>query len=237
MTLDLADTELVDLSIGIEPDAPSEPFPGHVEYHSHGDGAARLAENLHVRGVDVLDAADFPDGIGLAWEEVHAITHTGTHLDAPWHYGPESGGEPARTIEEADDYIAGYTVFDDFSARDTQMTEMQGRLGPAKGKNFANALGSYLTTTDAIDIGEARMTATVDGEVWSEGTPGHMEHSFADIVAYISQSETLHPGDIVGSGTVGEGCGLELGQFPEFGDIIGLTVEGIGTLENRIAPR
>ena len=140
-------------------------------------------------------------------------------------------------VSEADEYIAGYTVFDDFSARDTQMAEMQGRLGPAKGKDFANALGPYLTTADSIDITEARMEATVDGEVWSEGTPGHMEHSFAEIVSYISQSETLHPGDVIGSGTVGEGCGLELGQFPEFGDTIALTVEGIGTLENRIAPR
>ena len=140
-------------------------------------------------------------------------------------------------VEDAEDYIVGYTVFDDFSARDTQMAEMQGRLGPAKGKDFANALGPYLTTADSIDITEARMEATVDGEVWSEGTPGHMEHTFADIVSYISQSETLYPGDVIGSGTVGEGCGLELGRFPEFGDTIALTVDGIGTLENRIAPR
>jgi len=140
-------------------------------------------------------------------------------------------------VEAADEYIAGYTVFDDFSARDTQLAEMEGRLGPAKGKDFANALGPYLTTADAIDIGEARMRARVNGETWSEGTPGHMEHSFADIVAYVSQSETLYPGDVIGSGTVGKGCGLELGRFPEFGDTIALTVEGIGTLENRIAPR
>lgn len=140
-------------------------------------------------------------------------------------------------VEEAEDYVAGYTIFDDFGARDTQMAEMQGRLGPAKGKDFPNALGPYLTTADSIDITEARMEARVDGEVRSEGTPGHMGHSFAEIVSYVSQSETLSPGDVVGSGTVGEGCRLELGRFPEFGDTIALTVEGIGTLENRIAPR
>ncbi|MFC7228600.1 cyclase family protein [Salinirubellus salinus] len=114
--MDLTDTELVDLSIGIEPDAPSEPFPGSVEYHSHEDGAELLAENLHGLGIEDVDAADFPDGIGLAWEEVHAITHTGTHLDAPWHYGPESGGEPAKTIDEVPlEWCRGNAVVLDFT--------------------------------------------------------------------------------------------------------------------------
>ena len=97
--LSLADAELVDLSIGLEPGVASEPWPPDVEYFDHDDGAELLAENLQGLGYDV-DAADFPDDQGLAWEEVHAIPHAGTHLDAPWHYGPESGGEPARTIDE-----------------------------------------------------------------------------------------------------------------------------------------
>jgi kynurenine formamidase len=97
--LSLANAELVDLSIGLEPGVASEPWPPEVEYFDHADGAELLAENLRGLGHDI-DAADFPDGRGLAWEEVHAIPHTGTHLDAPWHYGPESGGEPARTIDE-----------------------------------------------------------------------------------------------------------------------------------------
>ena len=145
-------------------------------------------------------------------------------------------GRRGRDIpaEEADSYIAGYTVFNDFSARDTQMREMQGRLGPAKGKDFANALGPYLVTADEFDVADAAMTAEVNGETWSEGTPGEMHHDFADIVAHVSQSETLHPGDVLGSGTVGEGCGLELGQFLESGDTVRLTVEGIGTLENTV---
>jgi kynurenine formamidase len=97
--LSLADAELVDLSIGLEPGAASEPWPPDVEYFDHSDGAQLLSENLQGLGFDV-DAGDFPDGQGLAWEEVHAIPHTGTHLDAPWHYGPESAGEPAKTIDE-----------------------------------------------------------------------------------------------------------------------------------------
>jgi 2-keto-4-pentenoate hydratase/2-oxohepta-3-ene-1,7-dioic acid hydratase in catechol pathway len=136
--------------------------------------------------------------------------------------------------DEADDYIAGYTVFNDFSARDTQGEEMDANLGPAKGKDFANALGPYLVTADAFDPTEATMTAEVDGETWSKGTPGEMHHSFADIVAHVSDSEPLYPGDVLGSGTVGEGCGLELGQFLEDGATVALEVEGIGRLENTV---
>jgi kynurenine formamidase len=93
------DTEFVDLSIGLEPGVPSEPFPPEIEYRSHEDGAARLAAHLREQGFDI-EAADFPEGMGLATEDITAIVHTGTHMDAPWHYGPEVDGEPAKTIEE-----------------------------------------------------------------------------------------------------------------------------------------
>ncbi|MFB6195686.1 MAG: fumarylacetoacetate hydrolase family protein [Haloplanus sp.] len=137
-------------------------------------------------------------------------------------------------IEDAGKYIAGYTVFNDFSARDTQFSEMEANLGPAKGKDFANGLGPYLTTADAIDIRDVEMTARVNDEVWSAGTPGTMHHTFEEIVAYVSNSETLRPGDVIGSGTVGRGCGLELGRSLSDGDVIELEVDGIGTLRNRI---
>ncbi|OIB58497.1 fumarylacetoacetate hydrolase family protein [Natrialba sp. SSL1] len=136
--------------------------------------------------------------------------------------------------EEAEEYIAGYTVFNDFSARDTQGEEMEARLGPAKGKDFANGLGPYLVPADDIDVLEAPMTARVNGEVWSEGTVDEMYHSFADIIEHVSQSETLHPGDVIGSGTVGEGCGLELRQWLEDGDTVALEIEGIGVLEHTV---
>lgn len=145
-------------------------------------------------------------------------------------------GRKGRDIpaEEADEHIAGYTVYNDFSARDKQLEEMQGRLGPAKGKDFANSFGPYLVTADSFEVEDARMTAEVNGETWSEGVVGEMYHSFADIVEYVSQNETLYPGDVLGSGTVGGGCGLELGKFLDDGDSIALTVEGIGTLENTV---
>jgi 2-keto-4-pentenoate hydratase/2-oxohepta-3-ene-1,7-dioic acid hydratase in catechol pathway len=95
---------------------------------------------------------------------------------------------------------------------------MEGRLGPAKGKDFVSALGPYLVTADAFDAEDARMTAAVNGEQWSEGRPGDVHHSFADIVAHVSQSEPLIPGDVLGSGTVGGGCGLELDRLLSDGD-------------------
>jgi kynurenine formamidase len=90
---------LIDLSIGIADGTASEPDPASIDRMDHRGGAGWLAENLRAMGQDV-EADDFPDGTALAWEEVHAITHTATHMDAPYHYGAESGGDPARTIDE-----------------------------------------------------------------------------------------------------------------------------------------
>lgn len=145
--------------------------------------------------------------------------------------GTQARDVSART---ADDYIVGYTIFNDFSARDAQLSEMEGRLGPAKGKDFANALGPYLVTADSFEPESAPMTASVNGEVWSEGTPGEMYHSFPEVIEHVSRAETVFPGDVLGSGTVGGGCGLELGRFPQRGDTITLEVAGIGRLETSI---
>jgi 2-keto-4-pentenoate hydratase/2-oxohepta-3-ene-1,7-dioic acid hydratase in catechol pathway len=137
----------------------------------------------------------------------------------------------------ARDHIAGYTVFDDFSARDIQGAEMRGRLGPAKGKDFdtGNAIGPWLVTPDEVpDPYALTMIARVNGAEWSRGTTGDMHWSFEEIIAYVSQSETLYPGDFIGSGTVGGGCGLELGVFLARGDVVELEVEGIGQLRNRV---
>ncbi|MFC7155753.1 fumarylacetoacetate hydrolase family protein [Halomarina halobia] len=137
-------------------------------------------------------------------------------------------------VEAAAAYVAGYTVLNDFSARDAQLDEMRGKLGPAKGKDFASALGPYLVTPDEFDLPSAEMTAEIDGETVSSGTPGEMYHSFAELIAHVSQSEPLLPGDVLGSGTVGGGCGLEHGRFLEDGEEVALTVAGIGTLRNRV---
>jgi 2-keto-4-pentenoate hydratase/2-oxohepta-3-ene-1,7-dioic acid hydratase in catechol pathway len=137
----------------------------------------------------------------------------------------------------APEHIAGYVVFDDFSARDAQMAEMRGRLGPAKGKDFdtGNAIGPWLVTREEVpDPYGLTMTAHVNGAEWSRGSTGDMHWSFEEIVSYISRSETLFPGDFIGSGTVGGGCGLELGAFLKRGDVVELEVEGIGLLRNRV---
>jgi 2-keto-4-pentenoate hydratase/2-oxohepta-3-ene-1,7-dioic acid hydratase in catechol pathway len=138
--------------------------------------------------------------------------------------------------EEAWGYIAGYTIFNDVSARDIQMKEMTCMLGPAKGKDMdgGNIMGPFLVTPDAFDPRKDNvMIARVNGEEWSRGVTSAMHHDFATIVSYISQSETLHVGDVIGSGTVGTGCGLELHKFPKPGDLIELEVEGLGVLANR----
>lgn len=139
--------------------------------------------------------------------------------------------------DQAAAHIFGYTIFNDFSARDTQAVEMEGKLGPAKGKDFnnANVLGPCIVTADEIgDPYALEMTARVNGEEWSRGNSRDMYYEFEDLITYVSQSETLHPGEVLGSGTVGNGCGLELGKFLKRGDTVELEVDKIGILRNRI---
>jgi 2-keto-4-pentenoate hydratase/2-oxohepta-3-ene-1,7-dioic acid hydratase in catechol pathway len=147
-------------------------------------------------------------------------------------------GRQGKNISKNDAaaYIAGYTIFNDFSARDIQSKEMSLQLGPAKSKDFdtGNALGPCLITPDEFDPSHARMVARINGEVWSEGNAGDMYYTFADLIAHVSRSETLYPGDLFGSGTVGGGCGVELDRWLQPGDTVELEVEGIGVLKNRI---
>jgi len=140
-------------------------------------------------------------------------------------------------VAKARDHIFGYTIFNDFSARDAQRIEMEGRLGPAKGKSFdgGNVLGPWIVTPDEIgDPYNLKMEARVNGEVRSQGTSEGMLFSFEEIIAHVTRDETLMPGEFIGSGTVGNGCGLELGWYLEHGDSIELEVENIGVLKNRV---
>jgi len=117
------------------------------------------------------------------------------------------------------------------------MREMAAGLGPAKGKDFdgANALGPWLVTADEIaDPYNLTMVARVNGEEWSRGNSGEMHHRFEDIIAHVSRDETLHPGEFLGSGTVGGGCGLELGRMLAHGDVVELAIDGLGVLQNRV---
>jgi 2-keto-4-pentenoate hydratase/2-oxohepta-3-ene-1,7-dioic acid hydratase in catechol pathway len=140
------------------------------------------------------------------------------------------------TREQAAAHIFGFTIFNDASARDVQDVEMAGRLGPAKGKDFdtGNVLGPWIVTSDELrDPYALEMTARVNGEEWSRGSSASMYHRFEDLIAFVSRSETLHPGEILGSGTVGSGCGLEQGRFLNDGDVVELEIQGIGVLRNR----
>jgi 2-keto-4-pentenoate hydratase/2-oxohepta-3-ene-1,7-dioic acid hydratase in catechol pathway len=143
-------------------------------------------------------------------------------------------------VDQAGQYIAGYTIFNDFSARDTQWREMAGRLGPAKGKDFdtGNAIGPWLVTPEDIaDPHNLNMVARINGKAWSLGNTRDMHFTFEQIIAYISKEETLYPGDFIGGGTVGNGCGLELNRWLKPGDVIELEIEGLGKLTNSIEGR
>lgn len=146
-------------------------------------------------------------------------------------------GRQGRDIpeQEASAYIAGYTIMNDFSARDIQFEEMACRLGPAKGKDFATALGPCLVTPDEIpDLNALVMIARVNGEVWSTGRFGTIHWSFPQMIAHVSRGETIYPGDVFGSGTVGGGCGLELDRYLNPGDVVELEIQPIGILRNRV---
>jgi len=134
------------------------------------------------------------------------------------------------------DYIFGFTIFNDVSARDFQMREQVGQLGPAKGKDFdtGNVLGPWIVTLDEIgDPHNLTMVARVNGEEWSRGNSSGMYHKFDAIIEHLSMNQTIHPGEIIGSGTAATGSGLEQGRFPEMGSVIELEIEKIGIIRNR----
>ena len=155
-----------------------------------------------------------------------------------------NGGQNIKK-ENADRMIAGYTILNDWSARDLQREEMQLNLGPAKGKDFANSFGPYMVTpdelTDAWDNNKLhlRMTCHVNGKLISDGNTNDLYHSFPTMIERASMNVDLRPGDYIGSGTVGTGCILELrpestGGWLKRGDVVRLEIEHIGVLENTI---
>jgi fumarylacetoacetate (FAA) hydrolase len=162
-------------------------------------------------------------------------------------------GKEGRNIKaaDADAHIFGYTIMNDFSARDLQMEEMKLSLGPAKGKDFATALGPWLVTRDELaehkkpgPTGERfalEMSCHVNGVQVSKGNMADMTWTFAQIIERASYGVTLKPGDVIGSGTVGTGCFLELNgsgitknQWLQIGDRIVLKIDALGELENNI---
>jgi fumarylacetoacetate (FAA) hydrolase len=140
--------------------------------------------------------------------------------------------------EEALGAIAGFTIFNDFSARDVQRREMKLSLGPSKGKDFASAFGPFLLTPDEFRL-QGAMVARVNGVEYSRGDLSDLYHDIGDMIAHASRDSRVRAGDVMGSGTVGTGCILELGDRPwlQPGDVVELEVHGLGTLRNTVGPR
>lgn len=163
------------------------------------------------------------------------------------------------TAAEADKYIAGYLIMNDWSARVLQMEEMKLNLGPAKGKDFATSLGPFMITPDEMQeylvnskeghVGQTfnlKMQCWVNGKLVSEGNMADMDWTFAEIIERVSYGTDIFPGDVIGSGTVGTGCFLELNgtgllndknyqpQWLKDGDVVEMEVTGLGKLKNTI---
>ncbi len=170
-------------------------------------------------------------------------------------------GKKGRNVraEDADEYIAGYMIMNDMSARTLQMEEMLLNLGPAKGKDFSTVIGPMLVTPDELEpyktpakpghTGNSYrlgMKCWVNGVLVSEGNMGDMDWTFAEIIERCAYGVDILPGDVIGSGTVGTGCFLELNgtgllndpnfkpQWLQDGDVVEMEIEGLGKLKNTI---
>ncbi len=181
----------------------------------------------------------------------HSVCGTETEVKIPegcdrFDYELEFGffiAKQGKNIKQHDaqDYIAGFTLFNDFSDRTMQLNEQKGRLGPAKGKDFdnGNAMGPWFVTADEIsDLSNLELVASVNGEEWSRCNASGMHWSFEEMLEYVSRNETLYPGEFFGSGTCSnmrsQGCGLEHGRFLKAGDVIELSSTQLGRLRNYI---
>jgi 2-keto-4-pentenoate hydratase/2-oxohepta-3-ene-1,7-dioic acid hydratase in catechol pathway len=138
------------------------------------------------------------------------------------------------SVDEAQKAIAGVTIFNDVSARDIQIAEMSLGIGPSKGKDFCTAMGPCVTTMDEIDEWAVELEAKVNGETWSKGTSAQRKYSFAQVLAWASYCETVHPGEFLAVGTVGGGCGFEIDRWIKPGDVVELSSPQIGTLRNPV---
>ena len=168
----------------------------------------------------------FPAGEERMDYELELAAVLGAPLDSP-------------TRDEAEAAIAGYTLFCDWSARAIQAEVMKIGLGPAKGKDFASSLGPWLVTPDELgDLSEITLRARVNGEVWSEGSPGAMHWGWGEMIAFAGEGVRFEPGDVFGSGTVGGGCGLEKDRYLAPGDVVALDGgESLGVLSGTVRRR
>jgi len=231
-----------------------------------GGGTAREHAEYALADIDLLAPVAHPPSVRdfYAFEQHVATARAlrGQEVPLEWYeqpvfyfsnpvaiFGPEAEVPYPEGTEEldyelevaavigADGAIGGFTVMNDWSARDLQRLEMKVGLGPAKGKDFATSLGPVLVTVDEFDGAGGEMVARVNGEERSRGNLRDLYFSWERIVEQAARNTTLRPGDVLGSGTVGSGCILEHGdgRWLERGDVVELEVEGLGLLCNRVA--
>jgi len=231
-----------------------------------GGGTAREHAEYPLADVDLRPPVLHPPSVRdfMAFEKhvANARAQRGGEVPSEWYeipvfyfsnpaaiYGPEEDVPYPDGTQEldyelevaavigAEGRIGGFTVMNDWSARDVQRREMRVGLGPAKGKDFATSFGPVVVTPDEFDGTSGEMVARVNGEERSRGNLRDMFWSWDDLVRQSARNTTLLPGDLLGSGTVGNGCVLERGdgRWLQRGDVVELEVEGIGVLRNRIA--
>jgi fumarylacetoacetate (FAA) hydrolase len=224
-----------------------------------------VATSRKNRGVDMIPQFDeFPvfyfsnhNAMFADGEDIELMTDHFERLDYELEFAIIIGkGGKNILSEDADQHIAGFCILNDLSARRLQMEEMKLNLGPAKGKDFANVIGPYLVTPDELESRsidtpfgkkyDLQMTCYVNGELLSEGNAKDMNWTFAEIIERASYGVELFPGDIIGSGTVGTGCLLELNgtgkiENPDYkekwiqeGDEIEMQIEGLGKITNKV---
>ncbi|WP_314504876.1 fumarylacetoacetate hydrolase family protein [uncultured Microbacterium sp.] len=147
-------------------------------------------------------------------------------------------GAPGRNLapEDALDHVFGITIFNDFSARDVQAVEFGIGMGPQKSKDFAYGIGPWVTTLDEVGAIEGlRGQVRVNGEVWSDTVVEDFVYTPSELIAYVSIADRLQPGDVIGSGTMAFGAGVELQRTLNRGDVLELELEKVGTLRSHIA--
>ena len=179
-----------------------------------------------------------PSAVGADGDAINMPVYA-TNMDFEFEFAAVIGkGGTNIAREDAMSHIFGYMIYNDFSAREIQQREMSVGLGPAKGKDFAHGhvFGPWLVTADEIaDIYNLRMTATVSGQPWCDTSTSTMHWRFDQMIAHASTNEILVPGEIFGSGTVGDGSAAEVGKVLGKGDEVVLTMDNLGTLTNRIS--
>ncbi len=208
-----------------------------------------IAFEEHIKTVRGNRGAEVPD----AWYEM-PVYYKGNHRSLLGHqeaivwpdysevvdYELELGfviGKEGSNISIADapSYIGGFTIMNDWSARDIQFREQSVGLGPSKGKDFGTSLGPWIVTPDEFNVSDSRMIARVNSEIWSDNNIGNIYWSVYHMIEHASKCEILYPGDVFGSGTVGGGCGAEHGNWLQNDDVIELEVEGIGKLRSKVS--